>query len=194
MINSISAGLIKNYLAFQSKTQLTSEEMFKRLSVEMGGDGTSITKDQLNNYIEKAESGSFAVGKDKLNALKSIKNNWDQIAGKKDAIKAEDLADYSVLLLQSMGGSAETIHEKFTLPKADFFKYLMELMGTDGKGVSKNDLTTYLKSLIATDSEHTDHSNEIAMTTDLIAEFDTVTKGSDYMTPAMLSASNGLVA
>jgi len=194
MINSISAGLIKNYVTLQSKTQLTTEDMFKSLSLELGGDGTSITKDQLNNYIEKADSGSIVVSKDKLNALKSIQNKWDEISSKKDSVTAADFKYYAVLLLQTNSGATTTIDEKFTLPKADFFKYLMELMGSDGTGVSKNDLTSYLKSLIASDSEQTDNSNEIAMTTDLLAEFDTVTRGNEYMTPSMLAAANGLVA
>lgn len=195
MINSISAGLIKNYVNFQSKTQVTSEEMFKKLSIEMGGDGSSITKDQLNSYIEKADSGSFAVSKDKLDALKNIQKNWDKIAGEKDSIEAGDLTDYSILLLKSTSETTiESTNEKYGLPKADFFKYLMELLGNSEQGITKNDLTAYLKSLIAGNSDENDNGDEIAMMTNLIADFNQITRGSEYMKTSMITESKDLVA
>ncbi len=50
-IYNISPGFLIAYMTSQDKSELDMEKVFKRLSFEMGGDGKTITKDQLDNYL-----------------------------------------------------------------------------------------------------------------------------------------------
>ena len=110
-IQNISAGFIESYINFHGKKKMTPAEMFKRLSLEMGGDGNTITKDQLNNYIDKADSGSIKVGEPKLTALKMIQKNWDTISGGKDNITLGDMKDYTSLLAMAMVDTSQTVDD-----------------------------------------------------------------------------------
>lgn len=196
-INGISATLIENYINFNSKDKITTDDMFKQLSIAMGGDGSKITKDQLNNYIEDAESGSNKISDSQLNALKEIQSNWDTISGGKDSITASDMKDYSKLLLSavfndntssssssSASSSAETSKidttstssaTTKTSPTDQVYSYLIQSAGLSSSSeISKTDLTNYLNDLLKGTKDTNDdaNSNTIDLLTILIANYD----------------------
>lgn len=62
------------------------EEMFKKMSTEAGGDGSSITKDQLQSLIKKMTDD----GKD-TKPLEDMLSNFDKISGDGKTITASDM-------------------------------------------------------------------------------------------------------
>lgn len=153
MIYNISSSFLQNYVNFHGKTKLTVEEMFKRLSLEMGGDGSSITKKQLDSYIDKADSGSISVSKQKLSALKQIQKNWDTISKGEDAITAENMKDFVMLLVATMTDSFEVVDNTEANNPNDIYEYLLESMGiTDLDEATNADLSNQLNTLLSSDS------------------------------------------
>jgi len=205
MVYNISSGLITSYLNTHGKTQMTPEKMFKTLSLQMGGDGEKIKKSQLDNYIQKAESNPKNSNKLRLVALKELQKNWDTISNKKDSITFGDLSDYQFLLALAFVDDIEKPEESENFEKAKKSKeedskaknknnlsdYLKEATNKDEKGLSKDDLTEHLKSLLSNDSKDVDNSEEIATITNLIADFDNLSGGSEHITAESLALTKG---
>lgn len=174
-INGISANLLKYYVTFQSKKDMTLEDMFRMLSFEMGGDGSSITKDQLDSYIDKAEAGDIDVSKSKLRTLKTIQNNWDTISGGDDSISFEDMKKYAILLLGAMvdGGSSEDSEAEASDAEINSYlltKRALEISDDDEDRASK--LSSILKETLSGITDENDDANAdlIASLTNLIAK------------------------
>ncbi|MEI8377970.1 MAG: hypothetical protein WCF95_05470 [bacterium] len=62
------------------------EELFKQLSLQAGGDGTAVTKDQLQTLLDKLTKD----GKDPK-MIQDLIANFDKIANGKDSITAADV-------------------------------------------------------------------------------------------------------
>lgn len=174
VIYNISPGFLQTYITYQGKTKLDPEEIFKRLSFEMGGDGKTITKDQLDSYINDAESKKIKVDKTKLSALKQIQNNWDTIAKGKDSISYGDIADYKALLFATVVGdfTATEIDDTKASATDAIYDYLADYLGRSSRDeVTKKDLTSYLNDLISNSkSEDDSNSDLIGALTNLIAD------------------------
>jgi len=174
---------------------LSASEMFDKLTKDLGGDGTTITKDQLDSYISKVESDTTGTyDKGSLGFLNQLSDNWDSISGGDDSITASELqAGMSYLQPPSMGGSTDK----------DLFSALLDAVDSNEDGtVSLTDLTSYLKSLRESDTSATADSttassstsdtelaNEIKFIKDLIDNFEefasdsgTITSNSFYST------------
>jgi len=168
MIWNISSSFIQAFEMVKSGKKITPEEMFKRLSIMMGGDGESITKKQLDNYIAEAEKGDVKTNKSGLTALKVMQQNWDQISGGKDSITVGDLKDYTTLLAMAFAGSftMSTTPDESTskIEKAD-----------DDKKISSDtpiaDLKAMLKEALGGTTDANDDSNAdfISTLTNMIA-------------------------
>lgn len=194
MIQGLNSGLLLAYENFSSKTKVTPQEIFIRLSLSIGGDGQKITKAELDTYIQKAESNP-KISKKKLDLLKKLQKNWDTISNKQDSITASDLEKAMALaisILTSEDG-IETDDDKDKDKKVDdkkdtkkslkeeAFDELAKKVGADDKGITKDQLQSHLKTLIADTAESADHSNEIGFVTNLIADFNTLSGGNDYI-------------
>lgn len=163
-IYNINPGFLQTYMTYQGRDKLDMEEVFKRLSFEMGGDGKTISKSQLDNYINNAESNGRNVGNTKLGALKFIQKNWDTIAKGEDVITYDNLKDSQNLL-------AATLTSDFTETEVDeaetsltdaIYDYLTDYLGLSSKNdVTKTDLTSYLNELISEQSGDSDANNEL---------------------------------
>lgn len=173
-ISNINLGFLESYINFHSKTKLTTEDMFKSLSIEMGGDGKAITKSQLDSYIDKAESGSIKIGKQKLSALKQIQKNWDTISKGEDSISVSNMEGREMLLASAMVDGFESIDiadgkNNFI---SDIHKYLLENLGiSDLKKVSNADLNSYLHTLLSDDSDDDAIGDAIDSLINLMAEY-----------------------
>lgn len=175
---------------------MTLDEMFKRLSLEVGGDGKTITKKQLDDYIAKANNGSIDVSKAKLKALTTIQKHWDEISGNKDSITAGDMEKYKIFLMQAFTGDfekTETPIDKQSAKK-NLYEYLAEVLNAKDEGISKDDLSSYLQSLISESSDETDNSDEIALITNVIADFSALSAGSKSITTDSITLSTELEA
>lgn len=153
MIYNMSAGFLVTYIESKGSkgTGVSMEEIFKRLSVEMGGDGKSITKQQLDEYIEKAEAGEIQVDNSKLKALKRIQDNWDTIANGKDSITFADMKNYYILLAATMTGNftKTEVEDESSSMKDDIIDYLQEQYGLNSKDeIKKSHLEDFLNNLL----------------------------------------------
>lgn len=174
-IYNISPDFLRTYINYNGKKKLSMEEVFKSLSFELGGDGKTITKKQLDNYINNAESGLIKVDKAKLHALKKIQENWDNISKGQDQITYEGMKNFSSLLIATLTGNfTETEIEDSKSPAKDaIYDYLIDYYGLSDKSqIQKSDLTSYLNELITDTPENTDSNNElIGVLTNLIASY-----------------------
>lgn len=155
-ISNINPGFLESYINFHSKTKLTTEEMFKRLSIEMGGDGSKITKSQLDSYIDKAESNSIKISREKLSALKQIQKNWDTISNGEDSISADNMKGHETLLAAAMADGFESIEipDESNSIVSEIYKYLLENLGISNlQEASDSDLNSYLQTLLSKDSD-----------------------------------------
>lgn len=171
MVNGISSELLLSFVNFHGKTKLSPKEMFKHLSLEMGGDGTKITKDQLDNYIKKAKSGAIKISAKKLRALEQLQNNWDTISGKKDSITEGDLEKYIGILLDATAGGPESSEDSDT-DNSELIKLALNFYNTEGS--SNLNAKSLLKSLLAgsTDENDDKNANLIDALTNSIAKSD----------------------
>lgn len=155
-ISNINPGFLQSYINFHSKVKLTIDEMFKRLSIEMGGDGKTITKSQLDSYIEKAESHSIKISREKFTALKQIQKNWDAISKGEDSISAGDMEGYEAFLASAMADGFESIEisDNSNSKVSEIYKYLLKNLGiSDLKNASDSELNSYLQTLLSEDSD-----------------------------------------
>lgn len=174
MVYNISATFLESYVNYFSNKKVSLAEMFKRLSLEMGGDGNTITKDQLDNYIKKAEGGSIEISHQKLSALKQMQRNWDTISKGDGSIDFGDMQEYKVLLILASIGSFELIKTADdNSDNADSVNSLIKALGLSNvhelKDVKDSDLNAHLKNLLADDSNDDSNANTIAMITNIIA-------------------------
>ena len=87
MVEGISSGQSSNMVTMmQGMPRKSPEEMFKQLSTDAGGDGTSITKDQLQSYVDKLKE----EGKD-TKPLDDMLSNFDKISNGSDKITSSDV-------------------------------------------------------------------------------------------------------
>lgn len=155
-ITNINPGFLQSYINFNSKTKLTIDEMFKRLSLEMGGDGKTITKDQLDSYIDKAEEHSIKISRQKLLALKQMQKNWDIISKGEDSISAGNLEGQEALLAATMADGFESVEipDDLNSKVSEIHKYLLENLGISNiKNASDSQLNSYLQTLLSDDSD-----------------------------------------
>lgn len=173
MIHNMSAGFIQLFANWHYTHKVSLEDVFKRLSFELGGDGKTITKDQLDSYISNAEKGSIKIGKQKLSVLKQIQSNWNTISNGDDSIDFGDMQKYGVLLVLAFadeGGEASEDESSRNNESVNSLIQKMNLSNADElKSVSENDLNLYLKKLLSDDSGDESNIDAVAILTNLIA-------------------------
>ena len=90
MINGISSGQMLKLQNFSGGRKLTTEKMFGMISIQLGGDGKTITRNQLQQYIQKADNGLINCSSKQLKAFKLLDDNWKDLFGDSDSITAWD--------------------------------------------------------------------------------------------------------
>ena len=90
MINGISSGQMLKLQNFSGGRKLTTEKMFGMISIQLGGDGKTITRNQLQQYIQKADNGLINCASKQLKAFKLLDDNWKDLFGDSDSITARD--------------------------------------------------------------------------------------------------------
>ena len=90
MINGISSGQMLKLQNFSGGRKLTTEKMFGMISIQLGGDGKTITRNQLQQYIQKADNGLINCSSKQLKAFKLLDDNWKDLFEDSDSITARD--------------------------------------------------------------------------------------------------------
>jgi len=181
-VNSQDSSMLQ---AMQGRKQPPSaDEMFGKLTNDLGGDGQTITKDQLDSYIEKLESSdSGNEDKGKLGFLKQLQSNWDKVSGGSDGITAENLKtgmDYLKPPSKGEGGGGAP-------PSAsNVFSDLLKNIDSDDDEISKSELEEYLEKL---QENGDDNSKEAKLVSNMINNFDSISGGADSITASAFQSS-----
>jgi len=169
--------LVGKYLATETSETADAKAIFQKLSVDLGSDGKSITKDQLDSYISEAKSGKVTISDKELSSLKSLQKNWTQIAdggdeityanvykaGFKDTLTAmapdeEEATDYA----QQFADSTAAAYSKIVNAA---------LSGNTSNSEKTSSLNSMLKTLLGgtTDENDDANANMVATITNLLA-------------------------
>ena len=176
MVDSISSSSTSSLTTSSLGTKTPSaSDMFSRLKNDLGLDSstTSITKEQLNDYIDDLESSGDKSGK--LGFLKQLSDNFDTVSGGSDSITVEDLSN-NMSVLKPPSHGAETASSK-----KDPLTDLSSKVGASSEGITKDDLESYLSKL---DSD----SDEYKLINNLIDDFDSVSDDSGYITSSSMKS------
>ena len=177
-IQSISPSLLKSYINYQSKKELTTQNMFQMLSIELGGDGETITKKQLDNYIKSAKDGQIKISKAELSALTTFQEKWDTISGGKDSIKFGDMGNYTTLLVtivtNGISSAADSGSSEASMSTTEeIYAYLMDsaLKSSAGDNTTAG-ATSLLQTLLSGTTNTKDDANSelIATLVNFIAD------------------------
>lgn len=175
-----SSSLLSGYLDSTNNADLNTKDIFKKLSIDVGGDGKSITKDQLDSYIKNAEdtkNGTVKISDNELKALKTMQSKWDTISKGSDTITYANMTD-SKDILKSMDSPDDTSKKvdlsslKSASSIDDVDAYLMNAaLSTSFDSGSGTSATSMLKSLLTGTTDENDDSNAnlIAKLTNIIA-------------------------
>ena len=176
-IYNISAGFLQICENYLGKKDISPREIFQRLSYEMGGDGQKITKKQLDDYISKAESEIIKIDKNRLQALKRIQKDWDNISGGKNSITYNDMEGYEALLLATVVGTFTEIEikekeeEELSLIE-EIYDFLKKSLGlSEDEEVSKEDLVEYLSKILSETSQDDLNTELVSTLTNIIAKY-----------------------
>lgn len=177
MVGSISSG--SNYLAYllqeasssssssassllssstKSQGSMSASDIFDKLTKDLGGDGKTITKSELEDYISTVKNDTTGkYDKGELGFLTQLDNNWDSISGGSDSITASQL-EKGMSYLQPPDHNSNS-------QSSDLFTSLIDAIDSNDDGsLSLDELTKYLKSLISS-SESSDSATDTATTT-----------------------------
>jgi hypothetical protein len=166
-----------SYLNSVSTDKADAKTMFSKLSIDVGGDGKSITKDQLTSYLDKAKSGTVSIPDQEKTALQTLKDNWDKVADGGDKINYANVtsAGYTSTIKSMVPDNSKTTVDKssdFADSKATIDNQLISsALGTSTSSSSTNSYSSVLKTLLSGTTDENDDSNAnlIATLTNLIA-------------------------
>lgn len=175
MVNGVSAEMILAFAKFHGKKKATLSEMFKSLSLEMGGDGKTITKEQLSSYVRKAENGTIKINKTRLEALKKMLDNWDNISKDGKNITFADLKGMPMLLFNAVVGDLNDSDKEKKSDESDKFDikdYLKTVLNiAEDEEFTQADLESHLKSLLSDTSD--ENSDLIDNMVNVLASYET---------------------
>ena len=179
MVDSISSSS-SSIQQYQQMKKSSPEDMFKQLSTDAGGDGTTISKDQLQSLIDKkSEDGEDTTG------LQDMLDNFDSISSDGSSITSSDM-DTAMKngTLQPPGGKKV---DGAPSPE-DMFKQLSTDAGGDGTTISKDQL----QSLIDKKSEDGEDTSALE---DMLDNFDEISSDGSSITASDLDTAmkNGVL-
>lgn len=172
---------VGKYLNSTSSKDLDAKTIFNKLSIDVGSDGKTITKDELNSYISKAESDSVNISDNELKSLKTLQSKWNTISNGSDSITYANInASGSQGIFTSMfsaSGKDSSVSDLIntTLSNTDkIYSSLIESAmssSTESTRPSTSSLSSMLTTLLTGTTDVNDDANAemIANLTNLIA-------------------------
>lgn len=169
-----SLGLYFNSVPAQ---KANPKDIFRNLSLDVGGDGKSITKDQLDKYVDKAEDGKINIPDKELSALQKLQDNWSKVADGGDKItyanvSASGFTDTLKSMAPDKQSKTKDLSNDFEDSKTKINNMLMSsALETSTKNSASNHYSSMLKTLLSGTTDENDDSNAelIATLTNLIA-------------------------
>lgn len=178
-INSSSS--VNNYLESTPKNELNPREIFKKLSIDLGEDGKTITKDKLDSYVAKAEKAkagkedTSGISDEELASLTALQDKWNTIADGGDSITFANMSkNKDILTSMDKPDAKPTVDpNQFKNDTADVYAYIMEsALATSTNSNGQSGAQSLLNTLLTGNTDVNDDSNAnmIAKLTNLIAE------------------------
>lgn len=178
----LSNTSLQRYLDSTDSSDVDTKTMFSKISIDLGGDGKSITKDQLDSYITSAKNGDVSISKDELTSLKTLQEDWSDIAGE-DANKMTyfDVAKSGSGALSSLipeedssSSSSDLIKATADSTVAAYSKVVnaaLSGLSSSNSAESKSGLSSLLNTLLTGNTDEYDDTNAdlIANLTNLLA-------------------------
>lgn len=174
--NSTALG---RYVSSVSHDKADVRTIFTKLSIDLGGDGKTITEDQLDSYLSNAKNKKISIPDEEKNALQKLQDNWDTIADGGNSISYAKIgkAGYKDTLLSMIpDDSSKTID--MSKDAADFKtsinNYLVaSALGTSTDNTSESTYSSMLKTLLSGTTDENDDANAdlIGKLVNIIASF-----------------------
>lgn len=176
MVKGITTGLMLSMHNFGGGKKLEINKVFAGISVTVGGDGKSITRNQLQTFIKKVEMGvnEVKISQKQFKAYKLLDSSWETLFGDKDAITAQDfekaIGIFTDLIINNEEDeNVEFIEELKEKAKKRLEELSEKINGDKDKKPTVEQLKEYLSELISK-NEDNKNDEEIALVTNLIAE------------------------
>lgn len=166
------------YVSSVSPDKADAKTIFTKLSIDLDGDGKTITKNQLDSYVDDAKNKKISIPDEEMSGLKELQDNWDTIADGGDSISYSGIskAGHKDALLSMVPDNSNTID--MSHDAADFKKkinsYLIEsALNTSSDSLSKSDYSSMLKTLLSGTTDENDDANAdlIGKLTNIMASY-----------------------
>lgn len=149
------------------KDNADPRKIFEKLSIDVGGDGKSITEDQLNSYISKAESGKTSIPDSELNALKTLQEDWGTVSDGGDSISyssvsASGYKDTLTSMVPESSNSSSDIKKETEDFTKNLNSYIVEStlgLSTNSSSSSSGSMSSLLNTLLSGTTDENDDSN-----------------------------------
>lgn len=145
MISAVGYDAGISQMSYASSNSYTSmEKVFTSLSMATGGDGKSLSKSQLSNYIKNVQQDEVSLSKDKLEVLKNMEKEWGKLFGNEEKVSVKELQKNSnkniPLFVDDSTNSIEFAEQKikFYKEKNKEFQEFLEKIKTELKEEAKN--------------------------------------------------------
>lgn len=151
------------------------KDIFRSLSLDVGGDGKSITKNQLDKYVDKAEDGKVNIPDKELSALQKLQDDWKKVADGGDKITYANVSASGYTdTLKSMAPDTKKTNDvsgDFESSLTDIKNQLISSALGNSTNSPSNSYSAMLKTLLSGTTDKNDDANaeSIAVLTNLIA-------------------------
>lgn len=172
--NAVSYTSLQN-----SIDSLSTEKMFRKLSGNSGSVSTGNAKntDEIGIKTSNSDNGQL------LNNGIIRDDSETNISYLKPKGAAATKADSTPQIIYgSHKNEEEFFYDGKAAPTLSSFDTLAAEIGAVGNKISKEQLIEYLNSLKAEGAKEANYNEQIAFVKNLIAKFDTIAKGQDYIT------------
>lgn len=184
----VSSKLLEYSSLFQSKSPASESKIAEKSPGKSDGKGV-VAKNQIENYIKNSTSETTENGSsDHLKELDDDEYNYVIYGSKKEdpEIKIgknkKDSHIFSYGSKESNNSDVELLQGDISYSIMNSYGALAAAVGANSMGVSKLDLITYLQKLSSGSEKNTNDSEVIAFLKSLIAQFDTLSGGEEYIT------------
>lgn len=163
--NETSLG---RYLTTVNSSDADAQTIFQKLSIDLGGDGKTISQEQLNSYISNAESGKIDIPDKELNALKSMQSDWKDISNGSDKISYSDMVsagDKSILtsMAPAKADTPDYMQIANDATHAAYQEVVDSALSFSPSSNSASTLESTLKTLLSGSTDENDDSNADAI-------------------------------
>lgn len=187
-----------------SEKSHSAEAVFSKLSSAVGGDGKTITKNQVENYVAKSNAGNSSNSNSSGPLDKSLAefsgkllDNWNSISGGDESITKSDLEAGMTLFELKLQKKDQTPSIAYGSQKSDnsefeyghhsstvitSFDTLAAAVGANGNKITKDQLVSYLESLTSDIANTSANTTQVTFIKNLIAKFDTLSGNGKYIT------------